>query len=465
MFNPPKLPPGFLLGLTASIEAWAMLRHAMQRRRGQVGRALEQPSAERSQLPPVLLMRPGYCGTLAAVRSLGRAGLRVTVAGPNRWSIAGSSKYAWRNLDCPAPADSEALLAWLLDFGKRNTRHALLPTCDDTAWLYARNRETLSQYFFLASPEIGTIHGLLHKGLLAEHAAAVGLDTPQAWFPESERDLARIAEQARFPLLIKPTTQALFPSRSKGGVVEGPQDLQSAYAAVAGLAHHSAIVDYDASIGRPVVQEMFPDVSERIYGISGYVHAGKLVCAAAARKLLQRPRQLGTGLCFGEEPLDPELARGLERLAQRLQFNGVFEAEFVRIPGRNVLIDFNPRFYNQMGYDVARGLPLPLLAYSAAIGDTAALEPARPNFAELAGKVFVYGSAFKVLVKAQRLSGALGRREADDWLRWFDEHAQDRVDAIEDSDDPVPGWLDVFQTLRQHLRHPRVFVRSTVLNR
>ena len=62
MVNPPKLPPGFLLGLTASIEAWAMLRHAMQRRHGQVGPALVQPSAERSQLPPVLLMRPGYCG-------------------------------------------------------------------------------------------------------------------------------------------------------------------------------------------------------------------------------------------------------------------------------------------------------------------------------------------------------------------------------------------------------------------
>jgi predicted ATP-grasp superfamily ATP-dependent carboligase len=456
-----------LLGLTASVDTLAVLRHVIQRQRTQIGPSLEQPNAAQSQLPPVLLMCPGYCGTLAAVRALGRAGLRVTVAGPSRWSIAGASKYAWRNLDCPAPADSDALMAWLLDFGKRNERHALLATCDDTSWLYAKHREQLAKYFHLASPAIGTIHGLLHKGVLAEHASAVGLDVPQAWFPESEADLARVAGQVRFPVLVKPTTQALFPARSKGGVAEGPDDLRAAYAAVAGLAHQSAIVDYDASISQPLVQELFPDVSERIYNISGYVHDGKLVCAAASRKLLQRPRQLGTGLCFGEEPLDAQLALGIEQLAQRVQFNGVFEAEFVRIPGRNVLIDFNPRFYNQMGYDIARGLPLPLLAYSAAIGDTAALELARPaaQFAAPTGKVFVYGSAFKVMVKAQRLSGALGLGEADSWLRWYEEHAQSRVDAVEDEDDPLPGWLDVVQMLRQHLRHPRVFFRSTVRNR
>ena len=72
----------------------------------------------------------------------------------------------------------------------------------------------------------------------------------------------------------------------------------------------------------------------------------------------------------------PELAAGLERLVARVGFSGVFEAEFIDPQGQAVLIDFNPRFYNQMGFDIARGLPLPLLAYYDALGSHAEPEGA-----------------------------------------------------------------------------------------
>ena len=41
----------------------------------------------------------------------------------------------------------DTFLDWLVDFGKRaRVRHVLLPTCDDTAWLYAVHRDTVSRY-------------------------------------------------------------------------------------------------------------------------------------------------------------------------------------------------------------------------------------------------------------------------------------------------------------------------------
>ena len=45
------------------------------------------------ELPPVLLTTANYNGTLAAVRSLGRAGIRVTTADPARFAVSAWSRY------------------------------------------------------------------------------------------------------------------------------------------------------------------------------------------------------------------------------------------------------------------------------------------------------------------------------------------------------------------------------------
>ena len=54
----------------------------------------------------------------------------------------------------------------------------------------------------------------------------------------------------------------------------------------------------------------------------------------------------------------------------------MFDVEFAIDGDQKLLIDFNPRFYNHMAFEVQRGLPLPWLAYLAATGQTEALEAA-----------------------------------------------------------------------------------------
>lgn len=428
---------------------------------------LRDADQELGSLPPVLLTTPGYYGTLAAVRAFGRAHIPVTTAGPTHWNVSAFSKYVGRSEICPSTTDGEQLISWLEGFGRNNERHVLLPTCDDTAWLYARYAERLSPYYYLASQPISTVHALLHKAKLAGHAEAVGLETPRSWIPTSEEELGKIADEVDFPLLIKPTTQVLFPSRSKGNVALHRSDLRAAYHQLASLAHASDIVAYDATSTRPIVQEFFTDASETIYNISGFIRDGKLCGARAAVKMLQQPRLLGIGLCFEEAPLDAALAERLERLAQRVGYNGIFEAEFVRNSGRNLLIDFNPRFYNQMGFDVARGLPLPLLAYHEALkspGNEPALSEVSQS-SEPTGKVFVNSKAFKLMVMSQRLSGALSPEDAKAWLHWYSESDDHRVDAVVDPDDVWPSRIDALRILHRHLRHPRHFLRSFVMNR
>jgi predicted ATP-grasp superfamily ATP-dependent carboligase len=422
--------------------------------------------AARPARPPVLLTTPAYYGTLAAVRSLGRAAIPVTTAGPSRWAVSGWSKYATSNLSCPKTTEPEHFLAWLEDFAQTHEKHVLLPTCDDTAWLFALHRERLSKQFYLRSPGISAIHALLHKGQLAEHAQAVGLDVPRTWFPTSERDLDRVAAEARFPVLLKPVTQVLFASRSKGVRIDHPEQLHAAYREFASLRHGAAIVDYDPSSAYPMIQEFFPDASQNIYNISSYAREGKLWGARAGRKVLQQPKSLGIGLCFEEARVEPRLAEGLERLTHRVGFWGVFEAEFVRTGKRDVLIDFNPRFYNQMGFDVARGLPLPAWAYYDALADSEFTpDLASAGGSEPTGKIFANGTAFKLTIASQQLSGALSADEAAGWRRWYAAHQGRRVDAVEDPDDVWPGRFDRARMLHHHLRHPRKFLSSIVFDR
>lgn len=434
-----------------------------------VSRASQPPSRQApGELPPVLLTTPAYYGTLAAVRSLGRGAVPVTTAGPSPWAISGWSKYASTHVSCPATTDTDAFVSWLETFGReQREKHVLLPTCDDTAWLYARYRERLARYFHMGVAGIETIHALLHKGRLAEHAREVGLDVPRTWFPASDDDLRRLAREATFPVLIKPVTQVLFSSRNKGNRVERPEHLLPDYAEASQDRHGAAIVDYDPTSARPMVQEFFPGASSGIYNISSYAQDGKLWGARAGRKILQRPRRLGVGVCFEEAPLDRHLVEKLELLVQRVGFSGVFEAEFVKQDDRSVLIDFNPRFYNQMGFDVARGLPLPLLAYFGALPRERAQATSQTAVSaqDLTGQVFTYGAAFRVMVTSQRLSGAFSAEEAERWLTWYEAHEGRRVDAVSDPDDRWPGRIDLVQMLHRHARHPRDFLRSIVLNR
>lgn len=419
------------------------------------------------QLPPVLLTKPSYHGTLAAVRALGRSSVPVATAGPSRWSISSWSKYSTHHYDCPPTSDPGAFISWLTEFGrKQSVKHVLLPTCDDTAWLYARYREQLLEHFHLGPATIDTIHGLLHKGQLAEHARQVGLDVPRTWYPRSQRDVLLVAEEATFPVLIKPVTQVLFAAGSKGVRVDRREALASAYAEYITFGHGRTIADYDSSVQHPMVQEFFPGASNSIYNISSYAQDGKLWGARAGRKILQRPRRLGTGICFEEAPLHQELAAGLERLIARVGYGGVFETEFVQVGERHVLIDFNPRFYNQMAFDVARGLPLPSLAYYGALGRQLPPELLPESYSAPApsDQVFTYSSAFKVMIASQRLSGELSAKEADGWLAWYDAHEGRRVDAVNDLDDHWPARMDLVQMVQRHLRYPGDFVRTIVLN-
>jgi len=420
--------------------------------------------------PPVLLTMAGYSGTLAAVRCLGQAGIAVTVASDHAGLPAAWSRWTSRRVRCPDSRDPERFMAWLLDFGSRQPGHVLYPTSDDLAFLFARHAADLSDFFRLYQPPVETIVALLDKRSLAAAARAAGLETPVTYFAADDAELERIAQEAHFPLLVKPRTQMLFPTRSKGTQVRRREELLRTYRAYARANRYlEPLLAEQPDIARPMLQEYYPEAEENIHSVAGFIdETGVRFVARASRKVLQRPRRLGVGVCFEDAAPDPVESRGIAALCRATGYFGVFEAEFIRIGDRRLLIDFNPRYYNQMAFEIARGLPLPLLSYAGAVGDVVGLDR-MVREAEGAqhheGSAWCHRSIFAILVMAQRLSGRASVEDARRWRRWRAEHRGRIVDAGFQGGDILPGLIDIAIQLWAPLRHPRAFFRSIVMNR
>ncbi len=416
--------------------------------------------------PGFLLTMPGYDGTLAAVRCLGSHGVPAYVATDQLLAPATWSRHVSRRFACPAPRPVEELLSWLLAFGRRHRGHVLYPTSDDLAWLFATNERELARYFRLYSPPLEVILRVLDKRELYRAARDVGIATPASGFPTDEAGVEPLASGLPYPVLIKPRTQALLSSKVKGEVVVDTRGAADRYRAfMAENRYADAIVAQIPNVVFPMLQEYSASAAGSIYSLSGF--CGKSddeFVVRASVKVLQWPRRVGVGICFEDAPVDPDLAVRLRSLCSHLGYFGVFEAEFVKSGRDYQLIDFNPRFFGQMGFDVARELPAPHLVYLGAHGDREGLGRAverarawRPD----GRRVYVNRVALESSLLLERLLSVCSAQDARRWQSWRSQAGTQTTDAFAVDGDRLPALVRGASQLFHVVRHPRSVIRAT----
>ncbi|HLK35513.1 MAG TPA: hypothetical protein VKU41_02090 [Polyangiaceae bacterium] len=421
---------------------------------------------------PALLADAGFAGTLSATRTLGKAGVPVTVVG-SYFAPTGWSRYATRTLRSPPLARLDKFMPWLLELG-RAERHVICPTSDEFLFGIALRRDEVAKYFDVYLPPLQAVLNVLDKKRLYAHAQSAGIGVPESYAPESVAELERIARGLNRPFLVKPRTQVLLNTHAKGVIVTEPSELVSRYEAFRSAnTYGPEIVAACPGAGWPMLQAYHPDACHDIFVLSGfYDPERRRAIGMAARKVLQLPRRLGIGVCFEEADASRDLVDAVGRLCHASGYYGLFQLEFIREGDRLLLIDFNPRFYNFLALDVARGFELPQLVYDAARGRSADVARrmdalsglgGRPNGGP-DGKVFCNRIGLRLLTGTQRLSGAMTRADWARWRRWYRQNEARMVDAARDPDDPLPGLVNSAWQVIHHVRHPRSFVRSVVLD-
>lgn len=423
-----------------------------------------------SSVPPVLLTTPTFNGTLAAVRCLGKRGIPVTIAGDSRFAPARWSRYVTRSLTCPSPFEPERFMDWLVAFGKREPGHVLYPSCDDLAWLFAHHANELKPYFRLYQPPAKTVLELLDKKALSLRCAEVGVPNPHTLFPGNVDEARSLAEQVGFPLIMKPRTQILLRTRKKGHIVEDQNEFSFRYSEFVNdnMPHRLARAVLP-DVEHPMLQALVPDAAGSTYSLSGFIARDhRHMVVRAAMKVLQRPPRVGVGVCFEDVEVDQTALQGILRLCEAVGYFGVFEAEFLPNRGKLELVDFNPRFYGQMGFEAVRELDLPYLVWLGAVGESSKLVEAMSRASSWqSGRGYVYCDRFYLatLLFLQRLSGRMSTAERARWREWLDEPTQRSraFDPFESPGDPLPAVVSKLREIGTAARHPRAFFRKVVV--
>jgi predicted ATP-grasp superfamily ATP-dependent carboligase len=381
------------------------------------------------------------------------------------------SRYSSQHLACPAFEESSAWAEWLLRKARVGSRRAIYATSDAVSFALALYRNELSADFELYQPSLDTVISILDKGLLMQNAQAIGIETPQTWFPQNSAEAAKIAKDAGETVLVKPRSQLAQRTQTKGTVVESRGNrVQSIFDDYMKdqLTTSEFAKRYPVTM-TPLIQKYYPEAIENVYSLSGFREkTGGGMIMRAARKILQQPRRTGVGLCFEPALVDPVLADQAKRLCERIGYYGVFELEFILAEGKAMLIDFNGRFYNQIAFDIALGMELPALAYAAATKNQAEVTRlmAHGNLGkhdDVAG--FCNHFVLATIVRTQRILRTMSREDAARWLNWSRGSHGTMIDAVKDPHDTLPAFVDVAQYLLHFLRHPRAFVRQYGLER
>ena len=414
----------------------------------------------------VLLATAASSGTIAAVRHLGSMGVDVGVISSGRLCAAVWSRRAARTYSAPAESDSQRFLDALLEIGAANPGQILIPTSDETAWLYTERAAELKRHFFVYQPSIAGMQRILDKKLLEGAATSVGLAVLPSWDPRSMDDVAAIASTLPYPILIKPRTHVHRLRNDKGIVVRSKSELMRQYQQFVTreeqrAADHPLLQD----AGLPILQQ-FVDAAGQggVRSVTGFIdRTGELFVTRLSTKVFQRSQPVGVGVCFQSLPTNPDLSDAARRLCRELSYFGIFEIEFVNFNGQWAVIDFNPRFFNQMGMDINRGMPLPLLACLDAAGESTVLRnavaTAQQDVADSA--VFYDSFTFHAILLAQVVTSRMSRRDCNYWREWMKKNARYAVDAAADRSDPMPGIVHAFSEIYLGVRAIPRFLRST----
>ena len=288
---------------------------------------------------------PSY-GVLAGVRALHAAGHRVWLAYTARGAYGRHSRVpAGRGLVPDPAADPAAYVQALVALAERAGAAAVLPGTDVGLSALAAARHAFGPGIALGVPDAAVVRRAGDKSQLAEVAADAGLRTPPTWVLSA--DDATASQEVILPAIVK------VPEAGRAGAGQAREPVRR-------VATREALSDALAQApGRRVIVQPF--LEGRLIAVSGVAWEGAVVRAVhqAAERIY--PAACGISAYARTVPAQDTLEQGVRALVKRLEWSGIFQAQFLQVDGVPLLIDFNPRMYGSLALAVAAGANLPAL--------------------------------------------------------------------------------------------------------
>ena len=291
---------------------------------------------------------------LAAVRSLGRAGHTVTVTSSRRGSVAGSSRFAARELRVAEPATHPDEYARnIAAIVRHHDIAVVLPITDESLLALLSVRDSVGAP--IPFPSLEQVRAIGDKKRVLDAAASVGVAVPRQWVVGFG---GAPPLDVTFPLVVKPHRSVVGNTRRERLRVtyaRNHEDLRRRLIALPADAY-------------PLL------LQQRIVGPGVGVFVlrwdGRTVAAFSHRRLREKPPSGGVSVYRESIALDPELLTRTERLLDAFQWQGVAMVEYKvdQATATPYLMEINGRLWGSLQLAVDAGVDFPVLLVDAARG-------------------------------------------------------------------------------------------------
>lgn len=314
----------------------------------------------------VLVLDGQQRSALAATRSLGKRGLDVYVADVQVPTLAGSSRYARAQLQCPDLSHNpDEFVDWIARTTLERRIDVVLPATDSSTMILAAARKRMPHLRIACGPT-DAYEAVSNKANLMELARRNGVQIPATCTVSNLDEFRSQVKDARFPLVLKP-------ARSKA-LVDGK--IVSAEVYVASSADDALNHIQTQNWFGPVPCLLQEFVEGHGAGVFAFYSNGQAVAWFSHKRLREKPPSGGISV-LSESVAAPEALRlSAQRILDAAQWSGAAMVEFrVSASGQPYLMEINARLWGSIQLAIDSGIDFPWLAYSQAVGDTLQVIP------------------------------------------------------------------------------------------
>ena len=308
---------------------------------------------------------------LACVRSLGKAGVTVSVGAERKTSMALHSRHANARFTYPSPyAHQDAFIRAVKREAQRLGGKPVVYVFSDATYLslYAYRSE-LAECMTLVFPNTTSVEIAFDKAATYSLARVSGVPTITTYTPETKEEVSQLSETIEYPAVIK-TRRSVTWKDGKGifgtaVFVHNKSELQKIFATLKQLLGEA-----------PLIQKL---ILGEEYGVEMLAKEGNVY----ARIVHHRIRSLsptGGASVLKETLYDGDLKNLLEEYAKilvtKLAWSGPIMVEFkVDSDSREpYLMEINGRFWGSLPLSIFAGVDVPYLYYLQATSNTSPQE-------------------------------------------------------------------------------------------
>lgn len=301
---------------------------------------------------------PGY----AVIRALAHMGVYIIALTYSDGDFTHLSKYVSEVMHISPPeVNEEEFINVFIKNAQRWEGALLLETSDAIGVAISKNKEVLSRYYKIVTPDWEILRLFVEKELTYALAKECHVPHPQYRQLDSLADLEEI-EKNQFPCILRPIRSHEFVIRFqvKNFKVDNEIELKEKFQ-----------ICQDAGLSM-ILQEIIPGPDENLYRLDGYINThGNTVGKFFNRKLRQNPPFFGVMRVGVSTERYPEVEQFADKLLRQVNYRGYFSIEFKKDlrDGQLKLIENNCRLVRCSMLATASGVNHPWIIYQDLVKD------------------------------------------------------------------------------------------------